>query len=279
MSGNAGSKIDATASGAMASGGRRPRLMEFMTIKDVSEALRETQTVIVPVGCTEQHGWHLPLSTDIYNAYEIAKRASEATGCLVAPVMPYSFSGGNLPGTINITPQTLSAVINDICRSLMEQGFRNIIVLLGHGGSENTRGIKDGLDMWVRSNFDRKDVKVALVSIFELSPTVMDWFAKKDFHAGAYETSLMLYWHPELVREPRVTDSKEIMEMLRQDQDAYQRVEKPAPHPMVLPRIRQDERIKIGVLGDPTKATREMGEKIVGEVMEGVLEVIRAMED
>lgn len=257
---------------------RGPRLMEFMTIKDVSEALRETQTVIVPVGCTEQHGWHLPLSTDIYNAYEIAKRTSEATGCLVAPVMPYSFSGGNLPGTINITPQTVSAVINDICRSLFEQGFKNIIVLLGHGGSENTRGIRDGLDMLIRSCFDRKDVKIALVSIFELSPTIMEWFAKKDFHAGAYETSLMLYWHPELVREPRITDSQEIMEMLRRDQDAYQEVEKPVPHPMVLPRIRQDKRIKIGVLGDPSKATREMGERIVGEIMDGMIELVRTME-
>ena len=256
----------------------RPKLMEFMTVREVSEALKETQTVIVPVGCVEQHGWHLPLSTDIYNAYEIAKRVSEATGCLVAPVMPYSFSGGGLPGTINIAPQTVSAVINDICRSLAVQGFKDIIVLLGHGGSENTRGIRDGLDMFLRASLHLTDLKIALVSIFDLSPTIMEWFEKKDFHAGAYETSLMLYWHPELVREERVTDSEDIMEMLRRDQDAYQRVEKPVDHPMVIPRIRQDERIKIGVLGDPSKASREMGAKVVEEVVAEVVELVKSLE-
>ena len=256
----------------------RPKLMEFMTVREVSEALKETQTVIVPVGCVEQHGWHLPLSTDIYNAYEIAKRVSEATGCLVAPVMPYSFSGGGLPGTINIAPQTVSAVINDICRSLAVQGFKDIIVLLGHGGSENTRGIRDGLDMFLRASLHLTDLKIALVSIFDLSPTIMEWFERKDFHAGAYETSLMLYWHPELVREEWVTDSEDIMEMLRRDQDAYQRVEKPVDHPMVIPRIRQDERIKIGVLGDPSKASREMGAKVVEEVVAEVVELVKSLE-
>ncbi len=256
----------------------RSRIMEFMTLKEVSEALEETQTVIVPVGCTEQHGWHLPLSTDIYNAYEISKRISELTGVLVAPVMPYSFSGGTLPGTINITPQTMSAVINDICNSLYSQGFRNIIVLLGHGGSENTRGIKDGLDVFLRLNSNMKDVNVAVVSIFEESPTVMEWFEKKDFHAGAYETSLMLYWHPELVKGTRVTDSEDVMEMLREDQDAYQSVEKRVNDPLVLPHITQSERIKVGVLGDPSQASREMGEQIVKEILDRLLVLIKQME-
>ena len=92
----------------MKDSGSKARLMEFMTVKDVEEGLRETQTVILPVGCVEQHGWHLPLSTDIHNAYEIAKRISAVTGCFVAPTMPYSYSGGSLPGTINIAPQTVS---------------------------------------------------------------------------------------------------------------------------------------------------------------------------
>lgn len=257
---------------------QKARLMELMTIKDVEEGLQVTQTVIVPVGCVEQHGWHLPLSTDMLNATELAKTVSEITGCFVAPLMPYSYSGGSLPGTINIAPATISAVINDICCSLAQQGFQNIIVLLGHGGSENVRGIRDGLDICLRSNPSLAKAKVALVPFTDMSPTIAEWFEKKDFHAAAFETSLMLYWHPELVREPRVTDSEEIMAMLRADQDAYQTVDRPVEHPMVMPRIRQDERIKIGVLGDPSQASVAMGEKMASEVVERMVELIGLME-
>ncbi|NLN19731.1 MAG: creatininase family protein [Firmicutes bacterium] len=256
----------------------KARLMEFMTIKDVEEGLKKTQTVILPVGCVEQHGWHLPLSTDMYNAIELAKAVSEITGCFVAPLMPYSYSGGALPGTINIAPATISAVINDICRSLAAQGFRNIIVLLGHGGSENLRGIRDGLDICLRHDPSLSQAKVALVPFTDMSPTIAEWFKKKDFHAAAFETSLMLYWHPELVRKPWVTDSEEVMAMLRADQDAYQAVERPVDHPMVMPRIRQDERIKIGVLGDPSQASAEQGERMAQEVIEAMVELIRLME-
>jgi creatinine amidohydrolase/Fe(II)-dependent formamide hydrolase-like protein len=158
-----------------------------------------------------------------------------------------------------------------------QQGFENIVVLLGHGGSENVRGIRDGLDISLRSHPSLAEAKIALVA-GGLSPTSMELFKKKDFHAGASETSRMLYWRPDLVREQRVTDSEEIMEMLRSDQDAYQRVERPVDHPMVMPRIRQDERIKIGVLGDPSQASAELGETIAKEMLESLVRLIRLME-
>ena len=79
-------------------------LWEFMTVKEMRAALKKTKTVILPVGVIEQHGYHLPLNTDVYNCYELARLASEKTGCLVAPPLTYTFSGGTLPGTININP-------------------------------------------------------------------------------------------------------------------------------------------------------------------------------
>ena len=100
-------------------------LMENMTVNEMRQALKKTKTVMVPLGVVEQHGYHLPLSTDIHNAYQIARRVSEKTGSLVAPPLSYSFSGGTLPGTINISPQTMSLVVNDICQSLVEQGFKS----------------------------------------------------------------------------------------------------------------------------------------------------------
>ena len=89
----------------------------------------------------------------------------------------------------------------------------------------------------------------------------------------------MLYWHPELVGDERVTDSEEVMAMLRQDQDAYQTVERPVDHPMVMPRIRQNEAMKIGVMGDPSKASAQLGETIAKEIVAGMVELINLMEN
>ena len=63
----------------------KAKLMENMTVKDVRSAFRDTRTILVPLGVVEQHGYHLPLSTDIHNAYEVCKRVSEKTGSVVAP--------------------------------------------------------------------------------------------------------------------------------------------------------------------------------------------------
>jgi len=112
----------------------KARPMEAMTVEEVRDGLKETRTVILPVGCVEQHGYHLPLSVDIHNAVEIALRASAQTGCFVAPALSYSFSGGMLPGTINISPQAFSLVLMEICHSLIGQGFGDVAILLGHGG-------------------------------------------------------------------------------------------------------------------------------------------------
>ena len=183
----------------------KARLMEFMTIKDVEEGLKKTQTVILPVGCVEQHGWHLPLSTDMYNAIELAKAVSEITGCFVAPLMPYSYSGGALPGTINIAPATISAVIGDICRSLAAQGS-------GISCSSRTRrfrkpaGHTGRVDICLRH--DRRLKRRWLWSPLRICLNDSRVVQKKDFHAAAFETSLMLYWH-RVVRKPWVTDSEE----------------------------------------------------------------------
>ena len=128
----------------------RARIMYNMTVREVREGLRETQTVLLPLGVVEQHGYHLLLSTDIHNAQEIAARASVETGCFVAPCVHYSFSGGTLPGTINITPQVFSLVVMDILRSLLAQGFRHVVILLGHGGPENVVAANDAALMFQR---------------------------------------------------------------------------------------------------------------------------------
>jgi creatinine amidohydrolase len=255
-------------------------IMEFMTVREMEEALQKTHTVILPMGVIEQHGYHLPLNTDVYNAYEIAKRVAPVAGCVVAPPIAYSFSGGELLGTTDISPQTLAQMVTDLLLSLANQGFQNIIVLLGHGGSENQKSALDAADMFYRRYRRYRDIRIATVTFTDLAPSVKACFAVKDFHAAYLETSLMLYWHPELVR-PRelwVRDVPDLVKLFSIDQDAYQTKTKLVDHPLVVPIITQHERMKVGVMGDPSQANAEFGKKVAMEAVDGLADLIKKME-
>lgn len=255
------------------------RIMYNMTVEEVREGLHDTRTVILPVGVVEQHGYHLPLSTDIHNAQEIAYRASEETGVFVAPCIHYSFSGGMLPGTININPQLFSLVVVDICRSLVVQGFRNIVILLGHGGTENVRASEDAAIMFQRLNPELEGVTVAVVPFWKLSETYSHAFDDGDFHSGRYETSLMLYWHPELVKmDAAQYDDPEFVALMRRDPDAYLLQEKRLDSPFVAPRQIQDPRMRVGVMGDFSNSSAEFGRTICDEAVAGLVRFLQQLE-
>lgn len=257
----------------------KPRLMFEMTVKEVEDGLNDMRTVVIPVGIVEQHGYHLPLSVDIHNAVEISRRASEQTGCFVTPPVHYNFSGGTLPGTINISPQVFSLLLMDICQSLARQGFRNLVILLGHGGTESCVAARDAAEQFQRLRLDSPDVTVCLVPFWDLSPTYQQSIADKDYHAGFYETSMMLYWKPELVKmEQARLDDPEVLAMLRDDPDAYAKKIRNLDNRFVAPRIVQDERMKVGVMGDFHGANAEFGEKIANECTAALADLIRELE-
>jgi creatinine amidohydrolase len=112
-------------------------VMEHMTVKTVREYLERRHSIILPVGVTEQHGYHLPLCTDALIAGRIAQIAGKQLDILVGPTILQSFSGGGLPGTINISPAVMSLVISDTLMSLVAQGFRNFYLFLNHSVLSN----------------------------------------------------------------------------------------------------------------------------------------------
>lgn len=257
----------------------KSRLMFNMTVREVREGLEEMKTVVLPLGITEQHGYHLPLSVDIFNAQEIAERASAISGAFVAPTLHYAFSGGTLPGTINVSPPVVSLLLMDIFRSLIMQGFRNIIVLLGHGGSENTQAVKDAAVTFQRLEPNLGDVCICIVPFWEMSPTYDQCWAEGDYHAGKYETSMMLYWHPELVQTERMTtDEKELANLMRTDPDAYADKNKAIDSEFVIPKLTQNPDIQVGVMGDPYAATPEIGRQIAEEASTGLAALVEKLQ-
>jgi creatinine amidohydrolase len=108
-----------------------------MTRREIEAYLKsagDNSKVILPVGSTEQHGTHLPVSTDTLIALEVSKRAAQEIDALIAPPIVFGLSDDHRPagGVISIRMNTLSILVKDVILSLSEQGFREIIALNGH---------------------------------------------------------------------------------------------------------------------------------------------------
>ena len=257
-------------------------VMENMTVKSVREYLERKQSIIIPVGVIEQHGHHLPLKTDALVATHMGRKIGEATDIIVAPTMYQSFSGGACPGTINISPATMSLVVSDMLISLVSQGFRNVYLLLCHGGSENARALDNAVKILLRMNPAFSDVMVCLLAIWDCDTkpsSYMKGFAEQDWHAGWVETSVVMALEPDLVRMDELQlDEEPVATEMRQHPDNYQQAEKIVDDDCVVPRMTQRPDVKIGVMGYPEQASAEKGKQMVADLLEGAVARITKLE-
>jgi creatinine amidohydrolase len=172
-----------------------------MSWPEVKSYLEENDMVIIPLGSTEQHGPHLPLGTDSYEAFEISKQISERTGVVVAQslVVGYSQYHTGFPGSLSLTPETMEQVLFEVAESLIGHGFRRILFFNYHGGNNIVQD-----KVLHRINHGTEAVAIAIGHGGPIQATgggeddgLMDW------HAGKGETSIMLYLRPELVHVER----------------------------------------------------------------------------
>ena len=263
----------------------RTHAMGEMTVKEVREYLKTNKTIILPYGVVEQHGHHLPLSMDIHNAEIPCYLLAEKLDCIVAPPLNYCFSGGQLPGTINVRPTTFCAMICDIVEALANQGFENILIYPGHGGSESLAAMKEALRILKWLNPSLEKTMIMILSRYDF------WFRGKepgqtgeDFHAGDSETSLMLAYRNHLVQMDQLeVDEPEILDKMRHDPDFYQRRTTLSGQPQEIVTTRQKEEVKIGVMGYPEYAAPERGvenmEKAIGPMAEMVKKAIATADE
>lgn len=250
--------------------------MQDLTVNELQEYLRTNRTVIIPYGLCEQHGFHLPLDTDIRNAENISRVLAEALGCVAAPALNYTFSGGMLPGTINVKPNTFANLVGEIIESLALQGFRNFIIIPGHGGSESLLHLKESLRILKWLNPALSDSLILLAQIWDFSPSWTACFDERDYHAGKAETSLLLHWCPEVVRDAVVMDEPAVAERLRDDPDSYQKRESFTELKQEIVQTAQRPDVKVGVMGCPAEASAELGRKIEAEFLAGAAPAFRA---
>lgn len=256
--------------------------MERLTVLEVREYLKKKKSIIIPIGVIEQHGYHLPLNTDALIAKHLALKIGQELGILVAPAMYESFSGGECPGTVNISPAVMSLVISDRLTSLAKQGFSNFYLLLCHGGSENARALNDAIKVLLRTHPLFAKSLIAMLPVWKLNSPNVGWSKaaqEGDWHAGWLETSMVLALEPSAVRLNHIRlDAPALVKKMRQHPDHYQVAEKIADHPFVVPRFHQNDNVRVGVMGDPFKASAALGRQIVADIVKNAVRHIEIIE-
>lgn len=206
--------------------------------------------LIWPIGSTEQHGRHLPLSTDTVIATELAAAAhARFRGIGLAPTLPLGASGehAGFPGTLSIGTPALTSVIVEFVRHA-SLSWRQVLIVNGHGGNEPALQAAQELMRY----------EGRLLTVWNAA----SGGPRADAHAGHRETSLMLFLRPETVRMDLAVAGaleplSELLEPLRRGG-----VGAVSPN---------------GVLGDPDGATAEVGERAFAWMLDRLIAVVESL--
>lgn len=221
--------------------------LEEMTWVEVRDALlRGKKSVIIPTGGIEQNGPHLPLGKhQTVIRYTSGKIAESLGSCLVAPVISYTPEGDitkkeghmRFPGTISLSPEHFEGLLRDAAKSLVAHGFRNIYFM---GDSFDNQESQEKVAKELNEEFSTQGIYFLNVSDYYFKNGQKEWLESRGnsseeigYHAGIRDTSEMLAISPESVRLP----------LIKKKGGAFSAM--------------------TGVAGDPTKASPQLGKKLL----------------
>jgi creatinine amidohydrolase len=218
-----------------------------LTWKDVGAYLEERRDVILPLGAVEEHGYHLPISTDTDIAVAISRRLGDDLGIMVAPPVWYGVSSSTrgYPGTVMVGFDALRDYVEGIIRGFEESGFETVYMISGHLSSSQKAAIKEGA----------KKVTGVISYLMDFADIdISDVVETRPLHACEAETSLTLHLCPEKVRMEEAVDEDPVFRRY-----------------LVTGGL---EKTESGVFGHPTKATAEKGKQIFERIIKEFKAVI-----
>ena len=249
-----------------------------MRSPEVGELVEKNGMVVVPIGACEEHGNHMPVSTDTIIAYQASldavKKVSDKIPIAVLPAVWFGYTVSvlkNWPGTITVRPKVLIDLMYDICRSLIDMGIDKILIVNAHG---NNPGV---LDVAVRSIGDDYKVFPGVVNTYNCWTDDIITKNRKSknggvSHGGEFETSLMLYLAD--LADMSVADDTDISKSnLKYCPMELGRKKKFYVSAWFL------ENPKHGAMGDPTCATKELGKTIHDTSVDMLVEIIKEFYD
>ena len=219
-----------------------------LTSPEAGELAAGGALLAVPVAATEQHGPHLPLSTDTDLAVALCARLAAARpGVVAAPPVAYGASGEHqdFPGTLSIGAGAVELLLVELCRSATRT-FSRVLLVSTHGGNAGP-------------------VRRAERRLRAESRDILAWLPawEGDAHAGRAETSLALALAPDRVWPGRAEagNTRPLTELMPELRRSGVRAVSPN-----------------GVLGDPSGASAAEGEALLGGLLADLLAAVDAWE-
>lgn len=220
---------------------------------DLQRMIKKSKGALLPVGSLEQHGPHMAVSADSDIVTHVAERLAKKCNLLLLPTIQYGVSFEHAPlFNASITSATLRRMLVELCVSLRSNGISRIVILNGHHGNlAALRGIEGRIQ-----RLSRGKIRAYALSYWRFMETEFD-------HAGYAETSLMLAASG-IVRMGLAKKGLDPEKMTKS-----RRAE--------ISRLAQTQFVKAtgsGVWGDPTKATRKDGAKMVSEIVQNLAKAV-----
>ncbi len=237
-------------------------IFDELNMEEVEKAAKDGKVVIFPCGSVEEHGTHLPLCTDSIQAEYIALGVAKKTDSLVAPSLRYGLcnSTRNFPGTITITFDSLRGIITDILDDFVRNGFKKLFVITGHAGGSHMTAIKLAAKEVVNKHInEEKKPRIMVCSDYDFAFDIKDKnLDDRDSHAGTIETSRVMAIRSELVTG---------------------KAEKSFPNIPQFEIITNPEKyFPSGIMGDPTIASKELGQKINNYVINQIVKLVKELQ-
>jgi creatinine amidohydrolase/Fe(II)-dependent formamide hydrolase-like protein len=228
-------------------------LWSELTWQEAEARLKMVDVALLPVGAIEQHGPHLPLDVDAYDADYLAKKVAEACSDpkpFVLPLLSYgvSYHHDDFQGTISISNGTLAQLVYDIGMNIAKQGINKLVIINGHGDNAPTLNYA--------AQLINKDAKIFVaVDTGESSDVDLEDLSEtsNDVHAGEIETSTTLAIRPEVVQMDKARKTVLSFSSRYLNFSSLRNV----------PWYAQTKKISdTGTMGDPTKADAVKGKKM-----------------
>ena len=222
------------------------------------------QTVIIPVGSLEQHGAHLPITTDSDIVTEVASRLAKKCGFIVFPTISYGNSLEHKPLFFaGVSKEQLSGQLLGIISSVaMNSKIKSIIILNGHHGNKDVVETMEMFFTYPKLIHTKTQVEKRIHSSVPgmKVKSYSYWnFMKREFdHAGFVETSIMLA----ISDKVKMKKAKKGLITKGLSEKEIQRIKKLSTEEGGFPQV-----AKNGVWGDPTSATKKDGEKFLAEIV------------
>lgn len=248
-------------------------IWENLTVDEFNDSLKETKgVVLVPIGCLEKHGNHMPLGTDILIARTMSIKASEKEPAMVFPYIPFGIVGEvkHKKGTISLTSNLIYHMLEELCDELARNGYHKIIILNGHGGSINFA------NYFAQSRLEKYHPYIVYVyRAHTRTRQQQQEFLNKygplngSGHADLIETSEIMYLNPDTIHLDRIVP-EETKPLLRNEFLGEKGI---------FTAINWYGNYPYHIAGDPTGSTKEKGEFVNNLHVQNFAEAIKTIKE